>query len=196
MTVIVAMGANSALAAKAATQTIPVVFFMGNDPVELGVVASLNRPTGNLTGFTTVSAELTGKRLELLHQMVPAADTIAYLVPRLPGSLLIPAETKAMQSAASVLGVRPLVLSAVTESEIAAAFATMVEQHAGALVASSATRTLAEVDQILSFAGRYAIPTMYYGRGAVERGALAGYAGSTVEGLRQMGVYTGRILKG
>ena len=79
VTVIVAMGANSALAAKAATQTIPIVFFMGNDPVEVGVVPSLNRPTGNLTGFTTVSAELTGKRLELLHQLVPAADPIAML---------------------------------------------------------------------------------------------------------------------
>jgi putative tryptophan/tyrosine transport system substrate-binding protein len=194
VTVIVASGPPSALAAKAATQTIPIVFAMGTDPVEVGLVASLNRPSGNITGFTNVSAELTGKRLELLHQMVPAADTIAYLVPPLPGSVMIPAETKAMQSAASVLGVRPLVL---TENDVAAAFATIVGQHAGALLISSASTTLARTDQIISLAGRYAVPTLFFGRRSVERGGLASYA-PTAGGivLRQMGVYTGRILKG
>ena len=194
VTVIVALGANSALAAKAATQTIPVVFLMANDPVEIGVVASLNRPSGNLTGGTAVAVELTGKRLELLHQLVPAADTIAYLVGQ-QGSALSQAETKAMQSAACVLGVRLLVLSAATESEVAAAFATIVEQH-GALMTSSGVPTLARINQILSFAGRYAVPTMFLGRPPVERGGLASYGPSVVEVLRQAGGYTGRILKG
>jgi putative ABC transport system substrate-binding protein len=109
---------------------------------------------------------------------------------------LMKAETKAMQSAASVLGLRLLVLSGVTESEIAAAFATIVEQHAGALLASSAARSLARLDQILSLAGRYAIPTMFANRPSVERGGLASYGATASELLRQVGIYTGRILKG
>jgi putative tryptophan/tyrosine transport system substrate-binding protein len=158
VTVIVVTGANTALVAKAATQTVPVVFMMANDPVEAGVVASFNRPSGNLTGVTVVGTELTGKRLELLRQMVPAADPIAMLGGTADTELM-KAETKAMQSAASVLGLRLLVLSAVTESEVAAAFATIVEQHAGALVYSSGALTLAKLDQILSLAGRHAVPT-------------------------------------
>jgi putative ABC transport system substrate-binding protein len=195
VTVIVAIGANSALVAKAATQTIPVVFMMGNDPVEVGVVASLNRPSGNLTGVTAVGTELTGKRLELLHQLVPAADPIAMLGPAADTELM-KAETKAMQSAASVLGLRLLVLSAVSESEVAAAFATIVEQHAGALVTSSAALTFAKIDQTLSFASRYAVPTMFLGRAPVERGGLASYGPTLIELVRQAGSYTGRILKG
>jgi putative ABC transport system substrate-binding protein len=106
------------------------------------------------------------------------------------------AETKAMQSAASVLGLRLLVLSAVSESEVAAAFATIVEQHAGALVTSSGALTPARRDQVLSLAGRYAIPTMFLARPGVERGGLAGYGPSLSELVRQAGGYTGRILKG
>jgi putative ABC transport system substrate-binding protein len=195
VTVIVTVGANSALAAKAATQTIPVVFLMGNDPVKVGVAASLNRPSGNLTGVTAVGTELTGKRLELLHQLVPTADPIAMLGGA-ADSELMKAETKAMQSAASVLGLRLLVLSAVNESEVAAAFATIVEQHAGALVTSSGALTPAKRDQIVSLAGRYAIPTMFLARVPVERGGLASYGPSISELVRQAGVYTGRILKG
>ena len=194
---IVALGANSALVAKAATQTIPVVFLMANDPVEIGVVASLNRPSGNLTGVATVGTELAGKRLELLHQLVPAADPIAMLGGAADTELM-KAETKAMPSAASVLGLRLLVLPAVSESEVAAAFATIVEQHAGALVTSSGAIRLAKLDQILSFAGRYALPTMFANRVGVERGGLASY-GVTIgisPMFRPMGVYTGRILKG
>jgi hypothetical protein len=130
--VIVAVGGGAALVAKAATQTIPVVFMMASDPVEDGVVASLNRPSNNLTGIAAIATELAGKRLELLRKLVPAADPIAMLG-RSSSSELMQAETKALQSAASILGVRLLVLSAVTEAEVAAAFATIVEQHAGAL---------------------------------------------------------------
>jgi putative tryptophan/tyrosine transport system substrate-binding protein len=195
VTVIVAVGGNAAQVAKAATQTIPVVFLMAGDPVEVGVVASLNRPSGNLTGIAAAGTELSGKRLELLHQLVPAAAPIAMLG-RSAGSELMQAEAKAMQSAASVLGVRLLVLSAVTESEVAAAFASVVEQHAGALLTSSAAFTLAEIDQILSFAGAYAVPTMFFGRAPVVRGGLASYGTEIMELYRQAGGYTGRILKG
>jgi ABC transporter substrate binding protein len=126
VTVIAVVGVTAAQVAKAATQTIPVVFGMSGDPVEVGVVASLNRPSGNVTGATAIGAELAGKRLELLHKLVPGADTIAMLV-RQGRSAFIQAETRAMQSAADVLGVRLLVLYAATESEVAPAFATLIE---------------------------------------------------------------------
>ena len=127
--------------------------------------------------------------------MVPAADPIAMLGLR-PGTELMKAETKAMQSAASVLGLRLLVLSAVTESEVAAALATIAEQHAGALVTMSGGLTLAKRDQILSFARRYAVPTMFARRNPVDLGGLASYGDTTIELFRQAGVYTGRILQG
>jgi putative ABC transport system substrate-binding protein len=194
VTVIAVIGVTSAQVAKAATQTIPVVFLMAGDPVEVGVVASFNRPSGNLTGVTTVSAELAGKRLELLHKLVPPADTIAMLA-REPGGDFGLAERRAMQSAADVLGVRLLVLYAATEGEVAAAFATLIEQHAGALVTSSNVFSLAAFDQIISLAGRYAVPTLVFSRAQVA-GALASYGATRDETIRLMGVYTGRILKG
>jgi putative tryptophan/tyrosine transport system substrate-binding protein len=206
--VIVASGSEAALAAKAATTTVPIVFGTNADPVALGLVASLNRPganvtgsaalvsvSGNLTGVTGIGAELAGKRLELLHKLVPAADTIAMLV-RQGGSAFNQAETRAMQSAADVLGVRLLVLYAATESEVATAFATLIEQHASALVTSSNAFSPAEIDQIISLAGRYAVPTLFINRTQVARGGLASYGGPISELFRQMGVYTGRILKG
>jgi putative tryptophan/tyrosine transport system substrate-binding protein len=195
VTVIAAVGLTAAQVAKAATQTIPVVFGIAGDPIEAGLVASLNRPSGNLTGLTTIGAELAGKRLEMLHKLVPAADSIAMLV-RQAGSEFIQAETRAMQSAARVLGVRLLVLSAATDREVAEAFAILVEQRAGALVMSSNAFSPGEVDQIISLAGRYAVPTLFYVRGPVAGGALASYGSSTGDANRQMGVYTGRILKG
>jgi putative tryptophan/tyrosine transport system substrate-binding protein len=195
VTVIVVVGGEGAKAAKAAAQTIPVVFTMGGDPVETGVVASLNRPSGNLTGIVIVGDELAAKRLELLHKLVPAAAPIAMLG-GLAGSELNQAEARAMQSAADVLGVRLLVLNATTESEVAAAFANLVEQRAGALVTSSGVFRVAALNQIISLASRYAIPTLFYDRDAVAGGGLASYGAKLDETRRQMGVYTGRILKG
>jgi putative ABC transport system substrate-binding protein len=168
---------------------------MAGDPVEVGVVASLNRPSGNLTGVTSIGSELAGKRLELLHKLVPASDMIAYLV-RQPGSGFIRAETRAMQSAADVLGVRLLVLYAATESDVAPAFATLVEQHAGALVTSANAFSAAAFDQMISLAGRYAVPTLFLTRDRVVSGGLASYGVRDGELARQIGVYTGRILKG
>ena len=190
VTVIYANGIRATRAAKAATQTIPIVFRMAFDPVETGVVASLNRPSGNLTGLTGAAYELTGKRLELLHKLVPAADPIAYLE-RIRGALDVNLEI-----AARVLGVRLLPLVAATESEVAAAFATIVEQRAGALLIAPSVISPSVSDQIISLAGRYAVPTVFAARPPVERGALASYGATGSELGRQAGVYTGRILNG
>jgi putative ABC transport system substrate-binding protein len=158
---IVAPTTSSALAAKAATPTIPIVFAMGSDPIALGLVASLNRPTGNLTGIAILAAEIAPKRLTLLHELVPAIASIAMLVnPANPS--YAQAETKDLQSAAHILGARVLVLSGGTESEIDAAFATLVEQQVSALLMSADSFFYAASHQIISLAARYAIPTMFH----------------------------------
>jgi putative ABC transport system substrate-binding protein len=192
VTVIATVGIRPALAAKAATGTIPVVFGMIADPVEYGVVASLSRPSGNLNGVTNVGSELAGKRLDLLHQLVPAADPIAYLSRTVPlGDGLAN-----VQTAARVLGVHLLHLVAATESEIAAAFATIVEQRAGALLMSPGAFSPAAIEQILSLAARHSVPTLFATRDRVVSGGLASYGAPTSDLLRPIGVYTGRILKG
>src|SRR5262249_15190136 len=145
-----------ALAAKAATRDIPIIFNDGNDPVELGLVASLNRPGGNLTGVAALSAETDGKRLELLHKAVPAAETIALLVGPADG-VLNQAETRHTQSAARALGLRLLVFNVTAESEIA----TLVERQAGAILVGGSAIVAAKRDQILSHAARFALPTMF-----------------------------------
>ena len=192
---IVASGTSSALAAKAATQTIPIVFSTGGDPVALGLVASLNRPTGNLTGIATLSTDIAPKRLALLHEVVPAIASIAMLVN--PGNpSVVQAETKDLQSAAHVLGVRVLVLNGGSESDIAAAFATLVEQQVGALLISADSFFYAARHQIISLAARYAIPTMFSNRAYVAAGGLLSYGGDGSGRSRQVGLYAGRILKG
>jgi putative tryptophan/tyrosine transport system substrate-binding protein len=195
VTAIAVVGVTGALAAKAATQTIPVIFLMAGDPVETGVVASLNRPSGNLTGVAAVGDQLAAKRFELLHNLVPAADPIAMLA-RQAGSGLTQAEIRAMQSAAGILGVHLLVRYASTESEVAAAFEKLVEQHAGALVTSSNLFSVAATNQIISFASRYGVPTLFFNRAPVASGGLASYGTTLGDNYRQMGVYLGRILKG
>jgi ABC-type uncharacterized transport system substrate-binding protein len=171
---IVAPNTSSALAAKAATQTIPIVFRIGSDPVALGLVASLNRPTGNLTGLAALNGDIVTKRLAVLHELVPAIASIALLVnPANPS--YVQAETKDLQSAARVLGVRVLVLNGGTESEIATAFATIVEQQVGALLTSGDGFFNTAGHQIMSLAARYAIPTMFYNRSSVAAGGLLSY---------------------
>jgi putative tryptophan/tyrosine transport system substrate-binding protein len=168
---IVAPTTGSALAAKAATKTIPIVFRIGSDPVALGLVASFNRPTGNLTGVAVPSGDMTPKRLALLHELVPGIASIAMLVnPANPS--YVQAEMKDLQSAARVLGVRMLVLNGGTESDIAAAFAAVVEQQVSALLISADTFFNAARQQILSLADRCAIPTMFYDRASVAAGGL------------------------
>jgi putative tryptophan/tyrosine transport system substrate-binding protein len=192
---ILARGAPAALAAKAATRDIPIIFAAGADPIELGLVASLNRPGGNLTGVAGLGSEIAEKRLELLHKAVPAAETIALLVGP-ADSVYDQAETKHMQSAARALGLRLLVFSVTADSEITPVFATLVEQQAGAIAVGASLIVDANLDHILSDAARFAIPTMHaFGFGA-RAGALLSYGPDPSETSRQLGAYAGRILKG
>ena len=160
---------------------------------------SLNRPGGNATGVTILGTETAAKRLELLHELVPKAESIAALV-RSEGpdsSDFSRAQSKGFQSAALALGVRLLLVNAITESDITGAFANVVQQHAGALlVGGEQAFQAAQLPQILSLANRYALPTMFLRRAAVAAGALASYGPDLSEVYRQLGVYTGRILKG
>jgi putative tryptophan/tyrosine transport system substrate-binding protein len=192
---IVAREGFSALAAKAATRDIPIIFGTGSDPVESGLVTSLNRPGGNLTGITTFSGEVAEKRLELLHKAMPTAETIALLAG--PGDVpLDQAETPSIQSAARTLGLRLLVFNLTTDTEIAPVFATLVEHQAGAIVVGGSVIVNAKREQILSLAARFRLPTMFVGSRGVRAGALLSYGPDPSETPRQMGAYTGRILKG
>ena len=192
---IIAIGGGVALAAKAATRDIPIIFGVGDDPVELGLVASLNRPGGNLTGVVLLGIEFAEKRLELLHKAVPAAETIALLVGQ-ADSPLAQAEAKYMQSAARTLGLRLLVFNVTAETEITPVFATFVEHQAGAILVGGGVTVRARRGQILSHAARFALPTMFASSFEAREGALLSYGPDQGETVRQIGAYTGRILKG
>jgi putative ABC transport system substrate-binding protein len=184
----------TALAAKAATREIPIIFLTGSDPVELRLVASLNHP-GDLTGVANLASEIAEKRLELLHRAAPAAETIALLVGPAdePYSQV---ETKHVQSAARSLGLRLLVFNVTADSEIAPVFATLVEHQAGAILVGGSVVVGAKRDQILSHAARLALPTMFAYSVSARAGGLLSYSFDFIETFRQIGVYTGRILKG
>jgi putative ABC transport system substrate-binding protein len=193
--VIFAVATDPAVAAKAATRTIPVVFNVGTDPVDLGLVASLNRPGGNLTGLFGLGPDIAAKRLELLHKLVPATESIAMLIGR-TDSPFDQAEARNAQSAAPRLGLRLLLFNATTESEIAAAFATLVERQARAVLLGGSVQLDSRINQIISLAARYALPTMFYYGSAVREGGLLSYGPLLNEQFRLGGTYTGRILKG
>jgi putative ABC transport system substrate-binding protein len=192
--VIFASTTASAVAAKAATRTIPVVFEMGTDPVELGLVTSLSRPGGNLTGVVSLGAEIAAKRLELLHKLVPAIESIAMLVG--PADPYTQAETTNVQSAARTLGLRMLLFNATTESEIAAAFATLVERGAGAVLLTGHGQLVPRIGQIISLAARHALPTFFPQSSEAREGGLSSYGPVLSDIFRVAGAYTGRILKG
>jgi putative ABC transport system substrate-binding protein len=193
--VIVATGGTPvALAAKSATATIPIVLAGGGDPVELGLVASLNRPGGNVTGVSFVTVPLIAKRLELLHQLVPAAATIGFLVN--PRSPQVAAETKEAEKAAGILGVRLAVVNASTPDEIERAFATLAEQRIGALLSGADALFGVQHNQLAALAARHALPAIYHTRDTVEVGGLMSYGGSISDAWRLAGIYAGRILKG
>jgi putative tryptophan/tyrosine transport system substrate-binding protein len=192
---IVAPTGITALAAKAATRDIPIIFGAGNDPVEIGLVASLNRPGGNVTGVAILSAEMAEKRLELVHKAVPATETIALLVGPADG-VFNQAETRQVQSAAHTLGLRLLVFNVAADTEIAPVFATLVEHRAGAILVGGSVVVLSKRDQILSLAARFALPTMFEFSPDARAGGLLSYGPDTIESFRQVGAYTGRILKG
>jgi ABC-type uncharacterized transport system substrate-binding protein len=192
--VITTTGGPSVLAAKSATSTIPIVFRSGADPVELGLVASLARPGGNLTGVSFISIELMPKRLDLLSELVPHAGLIALLVN--PNSSIAQRIIGNMQEAASAKGLQLDILMASTESEIDTAFETLVHQYAGALVVGGDTFFANRLDQIMALAAHHAVPAIYELREAVAAGGLISYGPSRTGAWRQVGTYVGKILKG
>jgi putative ABC transport system substrate-binding protein len=195
VTVIVASGGDpSPQIAKAATQTIPIVFGMFGDPVKEGLVNSLSRPGSNATGVTIFGPAAITKRLQLLHDLVPQAAVTAFLVnPKNPNGNV---EMTAAQTAATSLGRQIVVLNASSESELDAAFANMVQQRIGALLGASDPFFYNRRDQIVSLAARHRIPAIYYLRDFARAGGLMAYGNSLTELYRLVGVYTGRILRG
>ena len=196
VTVIAAAGGTpSALAAKAATATIPIVFGVAVDPVEVGLVASLNRPGGNLTGVTNLNAEVGPKRLELLHELLPAATIIAVLVdPTNP--TLAEAFLPDLQAAARALGVRLHVLQASKEGDFDTVFATLIQLRASALIIGPSTYFVARSEQLAALAVRHAVPTIFHYRPFAAAGGLMSYGSSETNYYRLVGIYAGRILKG
>jgi putative ABC transport system substrate-binding protein len=193
--IVVLESTNSALAAKAATQTIPIVFMQSADPIRIGLVNSLNRPGGNLTGINLLLAETSGKRLELLLELVPAAKTVAHL--RNPTNpVYAEADASEAQVAARAHGVRLLFVNASRPSEIETAFAELVQQRADALHVSADGFLLTHLDQIVALAARHSVPAIYAFRQATTLGGLMSYGTDFPHAWRQAGVYTGRILKG
>jgi putative tryptophan/tyrosine transport system substrate-binding protein len=186
--------APAALAAKAATTTIPIVFETGADPVAVGLVASLNRPGGNLTGVTALSFDLGPKRLELLHELVPTATAIALLVN--PNSPYAEALTKAVQDEARVLGLQLHALHASSDRDFDTVFATLAQLRAGALLTNPDAFLNSRSKQLAELTIRHAVPTVFHFREFVAAGGLMSYGGSIADTHRLAGVYTGRILKG
>jgi putative ABC transport system substrate-binding protein len=193
--VIVATGGNNpAIAAKAATSTIPIVFTSNDDPRKYGLVETLNRPGGNVTGVSWFSAELGSKRLALLHDMVPHATTVALLLnPNNAETARQPAE---LQDAAHALGLKVTILNAVTVSDIDTAFTTLVQDRVGALVVAADSFLANRRDQIVTLAARYAVPAIYVNREMAGAGGLLSYGNSLADGYRRAGIHTARILKG
>ena len=188
-------GEPSPLAAKAATTTIPIVFTLGGDPVEAGLVASLNRPGGNLTGTTIMGLEMGPKRLELIRLLIPNAAAIAMLVNPKFGSTAL-AEVRDVEDAARALALHVDVMNASSETEIDAAFTAIVHRRTDALIVATDPFLLGQRDQIVGLAARYKVPTIYFLREFVEAGGLMSYGPSIANGYRQAGVYAGQILSG
>jgi putative tryptophan/tyrosine transport system substrate-binding protein len=187
-------GPPSALAAKNATSTIPIVFTAVGDPVGAGVVASLARPGGNLTGSSIMATELTPKRLELLSELVPQAGVIALLVN--PNSAEAELAIREAQEAARAKGMQLPILKASTEGEIDTAFASLVQRQAGALIVVNDPFFDGRVEQLVALASRYAVPAIYYSREFAASGGLISYAPSFTAAYHQAGIYAGKILKG
>jgi putative ABC transport system substrate-binding protein len=187
-------GAPATVAAKAATSTIPIVFNMTADPVELGLVASLNRPGGNVTGVAMLGVELEGKRLELLHKIVPTPALLAMLVN--PTNAQTKNQLQDAQKAARAIGRPILVLNASSERELEMAFTAFVRERAGALLVGQDTFFTSQPDLFAALTARYAIPAISAWKSHVEAGGLMSYGASLLDAYRQTGIYAGRVLKG
>jgi putative ABC transport system substrate-binding protein len=194
VTVIVAAGPPPALAAKAATASIPIVFLVGADPVQFRLVASLNRPGGNLTGFNALVGELGAKQLALLHELVPGAATIGFL--ENPDNPVFELTARDVLAAASVIGLKVQILKASADRELDAAFASLAQARTGALLIGNDAFFNNRIEQIVALAARHAIPTMYSNREFAVAGGLISYGTSLTEQYGQVGLYTGRVLKG
>jgi len=196
---VIATGSSSlaVLAAKTATTTIPIVFLMGGDPVKLGLVASLNRPGGNLTGITTLNTEITPKRVEVLRELVPTTTIMAVLVNPTNNPANVEVEIRQAEAAANSLGLQTIhILQASTEPDLDAVFSTLIQQRAGGLVITADTLFSGKSAQLAALASRHSMPTISPYREFVTAGGLMSYGGSVNELYRLVGVYTGRVLNG
>jgi putative ABC transport system substrate-binding protein len=196
---VIATGSASlaVLAAKTATTTIPIVFLMGGDPVKLGLVVSLNRPGGNLTGITTLNTEITPKRVEVLRELVPTTTIMAVLVNPTNNPANVEVELRQAEAAANSLGLQTIhILQASTEPDLDGVFSTLIQQRAGGLVITADTLFSGKSAQLAALASRYSMPTISPYREFVTAGGLMSYGGSVNELYRLVGVYTGRVLKG
>jgi putative ABC transport system substrate-binding protein len=194
VSIIAVFGTVPAKTVQAASTTIPIVFLTADDPVTVGLVANLNRPGGNVTGVSFVSATLGTKRLELLRALAPKSDVVAVLLD--PHSTESQNQSRDVQEAAGALGVRVVVLNAGTASEIDSAFATLVQQRVGALLVSGSPTFGSRHKQLVALAARHALPTMYATREYSAAGGLISYGASILDSYRQAAIYVGRILKG
>jgi putative ABC transport system substrate-binding protein len=195
VTVIAATGTQAALVAKAATNTIPIVFETGTDPVQLGLVASMSRPGGNATGNTNLSVEIGPKRLELLHELVPTARVIGLLVDP-TDTALTQVQVRAIQSAANSLALEVQVLNASSERDFSAVFDKLNELRVGGLVISAGTLFTRGMEQLGALTMRHSVPAVYLYREFAAAGGLASYGGDITESYRLVGIYISRILKG
>jgi putative tryptophan/tyrosine transport system substrate-binding protein len=187
-------GSRAALAAEAATTKIPIIFSAGDDPIETGIVSSLNRPNGNVTGATFLTTVLEAKRLELLHELVPSVSVIALLVN--PSAGEAKAQAQQAQEAADRLGVKLIVLDAASEDAIDASFDTMIRERVGAVVVASTAFFFSRRKQLIVLAARHAIPAIYQLREFTTDGGLMSYGASATTTYHQVGIYTGRVLNG
>jgi putative tryptophan/tyrosine transport system substrate-binding protein len=195
MKAIAAIGTQAAVVAQAETRSTPIVFVAGADPVEIGLVASLSRPAGNLTGVSVLTVEVAAKRLELLHELVPAATLVAVLG-NSRNPVLTDSETKVLQTAARVVGVHLLTLDASNPDEIEAAFAALVRERAGALLVMDDPIFNAHRVQFAVLEARHGVPAIHQFRESTAAGSLMSYGPSLPDAVRQVGVYTARILNG
>jgi putative ABC transport system substrate-binding protein len=187
-------GAPATVAAKAATSTIPIVFNLGADPVELGLVTNLSRPGGNITGIAMMIVEMETKRLELLHELVPASSSLAILLN--PSNAQAQTQEREAQRAARVVGQQILVLKASTVHEIEGAFAALVRERAGGLLIGADTFFTSQAILFVVLSAHHSIPTVYPFRSFVDAGGLMSYGSNLLDAYRQTGVYAGRVLNG